>query len=161
MEASGPMIRRSVAVLICSIFLLVPTLARAADPFQPLAHRVFRGRSITGAHHSRPIRHPAELVVRFSRDSVSGEVPGAPTLNWESNCNDHDYFLAFAHGRLHAYGQLSTGAPCPGRQGREEHWLIDFFAVDLDWTLAHGRLTLTSGERQIVLDGEWLFRTSN
>lgn len=149
------------AVALASLFLLVgPTEAAGAEPFQRLEDRSFQGRSAVGAQGRHPLRHPADLQLFFGTAEISGDGVASPTLYWKSTCNGHDYFLAFRHLLLHTSAQLSTKKPCTGLQRREERWLENFFAVDLRWSLEHGRLTLTTGQRRVVLIGKWLLGDS-
>jgi heat shock protein HslJ len=153
--------RISPAILLVFLLLLRgPTLASGAELFQPLEGREFQGRSIVGAHGTHPVRHPADLQLFFDTAELSGYGDATPTLYWRSRCNGHDYILTFVHQRLHTSAQVSTKKRCTGQSHREERWLEDFFAVDLTWSLRHGRLTLTSGQRQIVLVGNWLLSPS-
>ena len=150
------------AILLVSLLVLAgPTSASGASPFQPLVGRAFQGRSIVGAHGTHPVRHPADLQVSFRTAQPSGFGNVIPTLYWRSGCSGHEYLLFSAHHRLRAGEPLSTEEPCIGQRHREEHWLVKFFAVDLDWSLRHGRLTLSSGPRRIVLVGKWLLRPSS
>jgi hypothetical protein len=150
------------AIFFVFLFLLVgPTSALGAEPFQRLDGRAFQGRSITGANGKHPVRNPADLNLFFSTAELSGYGDATPTLYWKAGCNGHDYILGFVHQRLHTSAQISTKQPCIGQQRREERWLENFFAVDLIWSLRHGRLTLTSGQRQIVLVGKWLLNTNH
>lgn len=145
------------AILLVSLLLLVgPTSAMGAELFQRLEGREFQGRSIVGAHGTHPVGHPDDLRLFFGTAELSGYGDATPTLYWRSRCNGHDYLLAFVHQRLHTSAQIRTKKRCTGQSDREERWLEEFFAADLTWSLRHGRLTLTSGQRQIVLAGKWL-----
>lgn len=153
--------RVSPAILLVLLLLLVgPNLASGAELFQRLEGREFQGRSIVGPHGTHPVRHPDNLQLFFGTAELSGYGDATPTLYWMSSCNGHDYILAFVHQRLHTSAQISTKKRCTGQSHREERWLEDFFAVDLTWSLRRGRLTLTSGQRQIVLVGNWLLSPS-
>jgi hypothetical protein len=145
---------RAAIFFVFLLLLIAPTSALGANLFKPLNGRDFQGRTIVGANGTHPIRHPAELHLYFRTVETTGYGVQYPTLYWKAGCNGHDYYLDFVRQRMHTSAQISTKEPCSGQKKREERWLEDFFAVNLTWSLNHGRLTLTSGERQIVLIGK-------
>ena len=150
------------ATLFVSLLLLVgPASALGAGSFKRLDRREFQGRSMIGADGKHPVRHPADLRLYFRAVELSGYGVATPTLYWKARCNGHDYLLGFVHQRLHTSAQISTKQRCIGQQQQEERWLESFFAVDLTWSLRHGRLTLIAGQRQIVLIGKWLLGTNH
>jgi heat shock protein HslJ len=151
------------ATLLALLLLLSGTASasEAGKTLQRLERRTFQGRSISDAGSSDPIRSPATLEVYFRRVEISGYGDATPTLYWKSTCNGHDYILAFVHKRLHTSAQTSTKTPCTGYRKREERWLENFFSEDLALSLAHGRLTLTTGQRRMVLVGKWLLGSND
>lgn len=150
---------RAAILLVTFLSLVGPASTLGAGPFQRLDGRTFQGRSIIGANGKHPVRNPTELNLYFRTADLTGVA--SPTLAWKGGCNGHNYLLSFVHQRLHTSGQISTQEPCVGSKKREERWLENFFAVDLAWSLRHGRLTLTAGQRQIVLIGKWLLSTNH
>jgi hypothetical protein len=151
---------RAPILLAFLLLLIAPASVLGAEEtefsknFKPLDGRDFQARSIIGAGGKHPVRQPAELELFFRTVETTGYGVLYPTLFWRVGCNGHDYYLYFdRQHRMYTRAPISSKRRCSEPKKREERWLGRFFAVHLTWTLRHGRLTLTSGERQIVLIG--------
>ena len=150
---------RTAILLAVLLMLIAPTSVLGAEEsfktFKPLDGRDFEGKSIVGANGKHPVRDPAELQLFFRTVETTGEGVQYPTLDWRAGCNGHNYYLYFdQHQRMYTSAEISTKHRCSREKRREERWLENFFAVHLTWSLSQGRLTLTAGERQIVLIGK-------
>lgn len=159
---------RTALILAFLLMLIAPASVLGAEEeeyfktFKPLDGRDFQGRSIIGADGKHPVRQPAELELFFRTVETTGYGVLYPTLFWRAGCNGHDYYVYFdRHQRMYTRAPISSKRQCSEHKKREERWLENFFAVRLTWSLSHGRLKLTAGERQIVLIGKQLLGTNH